>query len=103
LPIYEYECEACKKRFEVIQKMSDPPLATCSDCSGKLHKLVSSPAGLLFKGSGWYVNDYAKKNGQASSDTKAKGETKPASGETSKGETTKKETPSESKPPAKDP
>jgi len=98
LPIYEYECEACKKRFEVIQKMSDPPLAVCSECSGKLNKLVSSPAGLQFKGSGWYVNDYAKKNGQPSSDKKPKGDGPPAaSGET------KKEAAPESKPPAKDP
>ena len=102
MPIYEYECEKCKKRFEVIQKMSDPPLVTCSDCSGKLNKLVSSPAGLLFKGSGWYVNDYAKKNGQPASETKEKGETKPAvSGESTKKETPK-EAPSESKPSSKD-
>lgn len=88
MPIYEYECESCKKRFEVIQKMSDPPLVTCSECSGKLHKLVSSPAGLRFKGSGWYINDYAKKNGQTAPDTKEKGESKPAAS----GESTKKET-----------
>lgn len=98
LPIYEYECEGCKKRFEVLQKMSDPPLATCSACSGKLHKLVSSPAGLLFKGSGWYVTDYAKKNGHAPSDTKAKDEAKPATS----GESAKKEATPESKPPSKD-
>jgi len=98
LPIYEYECEACKKRFEVIQKMSDAPLAACSACSGKLHKLVSSPAGLLFKGSGWYVNDYAKKKSPGASDSNAKGETKPAAS----GESPKKESTSESKPPSKD-
>jgi putative FmdB family regulatory protein len=102
LPIYEYECEKCKKRFEVIQKMSDPPLTTCSDCSGKLNKLVSSPAGLLFKGSGWYVNDYAKKNGPSASDAKEKGESKPAaSGESTKKEAPK-EAPSESKSSSKD-
>jgi putative FmdB family regulatory protein len=98
LPIYEYECEGCKKRFEVLQKMSDAPLVTCSDCSGKLHKLVSSPAGLLFKGSGWYVTDYAKKNNSAASDTKTTGETKPATS----GESTKKEAPPSPKPPSKE-
>lgn len=102
MPIYEYECEACKKRFEVIQKMSDPPLAVCSECSGKLHKLVSSPAGLQFKGSGWYVTDYAKKNGQAPSEKKPKGDSQPAASGETKGET-KKEAAPESKPPAKDP
>ncbi|MDC4223331.1 MAG: hypothetical protein MPW15_03545 [Candidatus Manganitrophus sp.] len=60
MPIYEYECEQCKTRVEVLQKLSDPPLETCSSCGGKVQKMVSSPAGLLFKGSGWYVTDYAK-------------------------------------------
>ncbi|HSL22643.1 MAG TPA: FmdB family zinc ribbon protein [Vicinamibacterales bacterium] len=60
MPLYEYECEACGRRFEVIQKYSDPPVEQCTTCSGKVRKLLSSPA-IQFKGSGWYVTDYAKK------------------------------------------
>ena len=61
MPLYEYECEACGHRFERIQKFSDPHADVCPKCGErKLHKLVSSPA-IQFKGSGWYVNDYAKK------------------------------------------
>jgi putative FmdB family regulatory protein len=58
LPIYEYECEACNHKFEVIQKVSDKPIKKCVLCQGKVHKILSAP-GLLFKGSGWYVTDYA--------------------------------------------
>ena len=61
MPLYEYECEACGHRFEVIRKFSDPPLEICPVCSGHVHKLLSSPA-IQFKGSGWYITDYARKN-----------------------------------------
>ena len=61
MPIYEYECEPCDKRFEVIQRLSDSSTTTCPDCRRPVRKLISSPAGLIFKGSGWYINDYAKK------------------------------------------
>ena len=61
MPLYEYECEACGTRFERIQKFSDPPVDRCPDCGEqKVRKLVSSPA-IQFKGSGFYINDYAKK------------------------------------------
>ena len=60
MPIYEYECESCKKRLEIMQKMSDPALEKCEHCLGKLRKLIS-PSGLVFKGSGWYVTDYSQK------------------------------------------
>lgn len=59
MPIYEYQCLECGKRTEAIQRMADPPLATCPHCSGPLKKLISAPA-FQFKGSGWYVTDYAK-------------------------------------------
>ena len=72
MPLYEYQCEACTQRFERIQKFSDPPVDTCPTCGGKVRKLLSSPA-IQFKGSGWYITDYAKK------DKKGGGE-KPASG-----------------------
>lgn len=61
MPLYEYECDACGKRFEKIQKFSDDPLTVCELCGkGPVHKLLSSPA-IQFKGSGWYITDYAKK------------------------------------------
>src|SRR5512132_3380850 len=87
MPLYEYRCDACGARFELIRKFSDPPLDVCPTCGkGPVHKLVSSPA-FQFKGSGWYVTDYARKPGGESSSEKAasadskgepKGESKPA-------------------------
>lgn len=61
MPIYEYRCEKCGRQFEVIQKFSDEPLKTCTSCKGKLSKLISQTS-FQFKGSGWYVTDYAKKS-----------------------------------------
>jgi putative FmdB family regulatory protein len=86
MPLYEYECDACGNRFERIQKFSDPPLETCPSCGGTVKKLLSSPA-IQFKGSGWYITDYAKKapsdSGKESKPTTAKdagGETKDTGG-----------------------
>jgi putative FmdB family regulatory protein len=59
MPLYEYQCEACGHRFEVIQKFSDAPLTQCPTCAGPVAKLLSSPA-IQFKGSGWYITDYAR-------------------------------------------
>ena len=64
MPIYEYECTACGKVEEVLQRFSDKPLTKCSNCSGKLNKLVSQSTFHL-KGTGWYVTDYAKKSGSS--------------------------------------
>jgi putative FmdB family regulatory protein len=64
MPLYEYQCEACAHRFEVIQKFSDPPVEACQRCGGAVRKLLSSPA-IQFKGSGWYITDYAKKDSTA--------------------------------------
>ena len=61
MPLYEYECDECGHRFEVIQKFSDPPVERCPKCQGKVHKLIASPA-FQFKGSGWYITDYARKD-----------------------------------------
>src|SRR5688500_10251264 len=61
MPLYEYQCDACASRFERIRKFSDPPLDTCPSCGGSVKKLLSSPA-IQFKGSGWYITDYAKKS-----------------------------------------
>ena len=60
MPLYEYQCESCDERFERIQKFSDPPVEACPSCGGTVKKLLSSPA-IQFKGSGWYITDYAKK------------------------------------------
>ena len=60
MPIYEYECAKCGKRIEAIQKMSDKPLKKHEGCGGTLTKLISA-AGFQFKGTGWYVTDYARK------------------------------------------
>jgi putative FmdB family regulatory protein len=62
MPIYEYQCQQCGARNEALQKMADPPLTTCERCGGALKRLISSPA-VQFKGSGWYVTDYAKRSG----------------------------------------
>ncbi len=70
MPLYEYECEGCGERFEVIQKFSDQPLTTHDKCGGTVHRLLSAPA-LQFKGSGWYVTDYAG-NSKPESDGAAK-------------------------------
>ena len=64
MPLYEYECERCAHRFERIQKFSDPPVDVCPKCGGPVHKLMSSPA-IQFKGSGWYITDYARKDSAA--------------------------------------
>ena len=63
MPLYEYQCESCQNRFEKIQKSyNDPPLETCPKCGkGPGRKLISSPA-IQFKGTGWYITDYAKKS-----------------------------------------
>jgi putative FmdB family regulatory protein len=83
LPLYEYQCKKCKHRFEKIQLFSDKPIKKCPECGGPVEKLLSAPA-IQFKGTGWYVNDYAKKSGgsQSSSDS-GDGAGKTASGETS--------------------
>ncbi|EKD41270.1 MAG: regulatory protein, FmdB family [uncultured bacterium] len=68
MPLYEYKCESCEETFEIMQKISEAPLKKCPKCSGKLTKLISSPAFHL-KGTGWYKTDYAAPNSQASTKT----------------------------------
>ena len=64
MPIYEFECCKCKARVEVFQKMTDKPPVKCGKCGGRLERLQSAPA-IQFKGSGWYVTDYAGKSRKA--------------------------------------
>ncbi|MDT7543200.1 MAG: hypothetical protein QOE33_3104 [Acidobacteriota bacterium] len=98
MPIYEYTCRKCSAHVEALQKLSDKPLAKCKKCGGKLEKQWSA-TGFQFKGSGWYVTDYAHKGGEkksegateAGSETTAesKSETKSDSKSETKTETTK--------------
>jgi putative FmdB family regulatory protein len=60
MPLYEYECKKCGHRFEKIQKFSDRMVKKCPDCGGQVEQMISAPA-VQFKGTGWYVTDYAKK------------------------------------------
>jgi len=80
MPLYEYQCEVDGSRFEVIQKFSDAPLTTCPNCGGAVRKLLSSPA-IQFKGSGWYITDYARKGstGNSASDKPATSSTSSSS------------------------
>lgn len=85
MPLYEYHCEACGRRFEVIRKFSDPELDTCTLCGkGPVRRQISSPA-IQFKGSGWYITDYSQKgkstgesSGTESSGTSSAADAKPA-------------------------
>jgi putative FmdB family regulatory protein len=85
MPLYEYECDACGQRFEVIRKFSDPDLEVCSRCGkGPVRRLLSSPA-IQFKGTGWYITDYSSK-GKTGSDSSSspKGESNSSNGESKK-------------------
>jgi putative FmdB family regulatory protein len=70
MPLYEYECDACGQRFEQIQSFSDPPVEKCPTCGGPVRKLMSNPA-FQFKGSGWYITDYARKGQNADTGDKS--------------------------------
>jgi len=70
MPLYEYECKKCGHRFEKIQKFSDRMVKKCPECGGVVEQMISAPA-VQFKGSGWYVTDYAKKSsGMSSSESR---------------------------------
>ena len=99
MPLYEYECENCSHRFEVIQKFSDPPLTECPKCKGPVRKLFSSPA-IQFKGSGWYITDYARKNttGAGSSKTESSSGSDSSSSSSGDGKSTKADAPAPPKP-----
>ena len=73
MPLYEYECKKCHHRFEKIQKFSDPHTKKCPECGGAIEQVISAPA-VQFKGSGWYVTDYAKKSGTSASSSSSDGD-----------------------------
>lgn len=83
MPLYEYECTACHKRTEKIQKFSDPEITICPKCGGPLERVLSAPA-ISFKGGGWYADGY--------------GNAKPAASGSSEGSSSSDSTKSESKP-----
>ena len=84
MPLYEYRCDVCGREFELIRKFSDPPLEKCPHCGGTVHKLFSSPA-IQFKGSGFYITDYAKKD-QAASTPSGDSKSEPSSKDKDTGE-----------------
>ena len=96
MPLYEYQCQKCGHRFERIQRFSDPLVKKCPECGGKVEQLLSAPA-VQFKGSGWYVTDYAKKS-RAGSGSKSESESKSDTGKDKDKETGKKESKPTSEP-----
>jgi putative FmdB family regulatory protein len=74
MPLYEYRCQECGLRFQRIEKASALKDGECPDCHGVAHRLIGAPA-LQFKGSGWYVTDYGKGNGDGSRENSAESET----------------------------
>ena len=95
MPIYEYSCKKCGAHMEVMQKVSDKPLARHAKCGGKLEKEWSR-TGFQFKGSGWYVTDYANKKSE-SKDSKESKETKGSKAESSSESKSESSSTSESK------
>ena len=93
MPLYEYECEACSTRFEILQKFSDPSPDACPQCGkGPVRRLLSSPA-IQFKGSGWYVTDYAQKGKDGKSDQKSEGASADKKTDAAKTDSAKSDTP----------
>lgn len=95
MPIYEYVCDSCNRKTEAIQRVGEKPLKICPHCGGSLKKAFSAPA-IQFKGSGWYVTDYAgargeQKKKEASADSKeGAGESKAGEEKSQKKEKTEK-------------
>ena len=73
MPTYEYKCEECHEEFEYFQSMSEAPKDVCEKCGGKLARLLSAGAGLIFKGSGFYITDYKKSNSSPGGSSESKG------------------------------
>ncbi len=92
MPTYEYHCDACNEDLEVFQSMKDEPLKVCPECKkkGKIRRMISGGAGLIFKGSGFYETDYKTKKGKKD---ESSGESKSGSKGESKSESTKAEKP----------
>lgn len=89
MPIYEYRCAKCGNEFELWQKITDPPSQPCELCGGEASRLIS-PSTFILKGTGWYVTDYARKDGQT--DSRPKTVTKPSEEKKSSSESETKKT-----------
>ena len=100
MPIYEYSCQKCGAHIEVMQKITDKPLARHARCGGKLEKEWSR-TGFQFKGSGWYVTDYAGRKAESKEGTESKSESKTESSETKATADSKTATESKAKPESK--
>jgi putative FmdB family regulatory protein len=72
MPVYEYQCGACNKELEVMQRITEKPLEACPSCGGKLQRLISN-TGFILKGTGWYATDYARRSSSSWSDAKSSG------------------------------
>ena len=92
MPIYEYQCEDCERQIEVMQRVDEPPLAECPHCGGPVRKLISAPA-FQFKGSGWYVTDYARKGQAEGGETAGASESSNGKADTSEASTSAKAEP----------
>ena len=88
MPLYEYLCKKCGHVFERIQRFSDPMVKKCPECGGKVEQLLSAPA-VQFKGSGWYVTDYAKKSSGSGSSSESKSDSDGKGESTGKGDSSK--------------
>jgi putative FmdB family regulatory protein len=100
MPVYEYECLKCGVHFEEIQKFSDAPVQMHDGCGGRVKRLLSAPA-IQFKGSGWYVTDYARGNGGSGAKKDAGEATAESKGSGENGASAKTSKKDESKPAAK--
>ncbi len=103
MPLYEYQCQKCGHRFERIQRFSDAMVKKCPECGGKVEQMISAPA-VQFKGSGWYVTDYAKKASGASSsksDSEGKAESSKDSGAKDQDSGSKKDSKGKAEPASK--
>lgn len=67
MPTYEYECDKCKKHFDIFQSMTAEAIKKCPECGGKFHRLIGGGSGIIFKGSGFYETDYKRKRGSPDS------------------------------------
>ena len=85
MPLYEYQCDQCGSVFEVMQKFVDTPLTIHENCGGHVHRLLSAPA-LQFKGTGWYITDYARGGSGSGKSSDNGGKSSESKGESSKSE-----------------
>lgn len=91
MPTYAYRCSACAHEFEVVQKFSDDPLKTCPECGAAIKRVIF-PAGIVFKGDGWYITDSRKSTDAKAKSADASGKTPPAADKAEKTEKTPSET-----------